>query len=308
METPLIYVVVLCHNDEKWLKNCLHSVINSDYSHLKILVIDNGSREKHAINLINNSFPNVELITNNLNIGFAAGMNQGIRYALRHQADYVFLLNIDTIVDSQCIRKLVEVSQEYNQLGMIAPVQFKYDSSGFHNVFQRWLALNVGVSDLNSLLDLKKEFIVVKEVSGAAMFLSSKALEAVGGFDPYYFIYFEETDLCRRLRFHGFFNALCPQAFFWHDENIFDESKEIPLMRSHVIFCLKDPYENDISRLMMALVISFKNIARIIYKKKYHLLKQSAKSLFDIFMDINIINQRRYQEIHAKENMKQLLI
>jgi len=307
MNIPSVSVIVLSYNGEKWLENCLNSLVQNTYSNFNILVIDNCSLD-NSVDIIKKYLPNVELILNDRNIGFAAGMNKGILYALSRQAEFVFLLNQDTVVDPNCLEELVKVARQNPRTGILAPVQFRYGSDQLHATFQKWLALNVGDSDLESLQRQDKTLFVVKEVLGPAMLISRKAIEAVGTFDPYYFANFEETDLCRRLRFHGFFNALCPQAFFWHDENLFDESKEIPMMRSHVIFCLKDPYKNEVYRFLLAAAVSLKNLSRIIFKKKYYLLKNSIKSLFEVFINIRLINKRRYQEINADNNMRYLLM
>jgi GT2 family glycosyltransferase len=307
MNIPSVYVIILCYNGEKWLEKCLNSLLQTTYSNFNILVIDNCSHD-HSVDIIKKYLPGLELIVNDRNVGFAAGMNQGILYALNRQADYVFLLNQDTVVDPFCLERLEEVARHNPRIGILAPVQFSYASDQLHAIFQKWLTLNVGVSDLFSLQSQEKIFFVVKEVLGAALFISRKAIKTVGTFDPYYFTNFEETDLCRRMRFHGFYNALCPQAFFWHSENILDESKEIPLLRSYVVYCLKDPYRKGIHRVIMAMATFLKNIGRIIYKKKYHLLTLSLKSLLDIFLDINVINLRRYREMNADKNIKYLLV
>jgi GT2 family glycosyltransferase len=307
MNNPFVYVIVLTYNGARWLKNLLNSLIQSTYPNFNILVIDNCSLDD-SVDIIKKYLPNVELILNDRNIGFAAGMNKGILYALSRQAEFVFLLNQDTILAPHCLEELVKVARQNPRNGILVPVQFRYGSDQLHATFQKWLALNVGVSDLQSLQRQDKTFFVVKEVLGPAMLISREAIEAVGTFDPYYFANFEETDLCRRLRFHRFFNALCPRAFFWHDENLFDESKEIPMMRSHFIFCFKDPYKNEVYRFLLATGVSLKNLSRIIFKKKYYLLKYSIKSLFEVFINIRHINKRRYQEINADNNMKYLLI
>lgn len=296
MKPPHVYVIILSYHGSLWLKNCLQSLLESTYTDYKILVIDNASHDD-SVDIIRNDFPSVELLINDRNLGFAGGMNQGLRYAYARGAKYFFLLNQDTMVDPRCLQELVETANDNFQLGLLAPVQFAYGSRKLHEVFRRWLVLNLGVTEVTALQGLGKNFITVTEVLGAAMLLSRRALEAVGGFDSFYFACFEETDLCRRLRYHGFVNALCPQAVVWHDEDISDSAKEFFFLRSQTIFWLKDPFRGAISRWLWAAFSSLRNLLRIIYRKDVQLLKKYLVSQREILLNIPLINIRRAQEM-----------
>jgi GT2 family glycosyltransferase len=293
---PLVYIIVLTFNGEIWVEKCLNSLSRTSYPYIKILVIDNASQDD-TIDIIKKNFPMVELHINDYNTGFAAGMNQGIDYALQGGADYVFLVNQDTIMDSFCIQRLVDVALTDVNIGIIAPVQFEYGIDQLQKTFARWLVLNIGVSDLKSLWYLKKSYFVVPEVLGPAMMISRKAIELAGSFDPYFFAYFEETDLCRRLRLHAMFSVLCPWAFFWHADDLPEKSKELIMLRSHLIYTLKDPFSKVFTRWSKYFLIILNNLIRYTLTGRFDMLLNSIKISFSLFLDVGRINKRRKSEI-----------
>ena len=167
-------------------------------------------------------------------------MNIGIRHALDRNADYVFLVNQDTRFDRECLRELLAVAGSSSQIGLLVPMQFEYGADSLNSVFQGWLKKNFGPGDPD-LAKLKTQpFYDVQDVSGAALLISRRALKVVGLFDPIYFAYSEESDLCRRLIFHGFRIVLCTRASFWH-ETAMTARKKMLVDRSRLIFSLKDP-------------------------------------------------------------------
>lgn len=292
---PLIYIIVLTFNGEIWVENCLNSLLRTSYPYIKILVIDNASQDS-TIDIIKKNFPIVELHINDYNTGFAVGMNQGIDYALKGGADYVFLVNQDTVMDRFCVQRLVDVALADDNIGIIVPVQFEYGTDQLQKTFARWLALNVGVSNLNSLWSLRKKFFVIPEILGAAMMISRKSIELAGSFDPYFFAYFEETDLCRRLRLHGMFSVLCPWAYFWHADDLPGKSKELIMMRSHLLYTLKDPFSKALTRWSKSFLILLNNIMRYSLTGRFDMLLDAIKVSFSLFLDVGKINKRRELE------------
>ena len=106
MESSLVYIIILNWNGRDDTIECLRSVQEVDYPRYQILVVDNAS-DDGSPEAIRAAFPAVELIVNESNLGFAAGNNVGIEYAVQREADYVFLLNNDTIVERMVLAELV---------------------------------------------------------------------------------------------------------------------------------------------------------------------------------------------------------
>jgi GT2 family glycosyltransferase len=256
---PLVYIVILSYNGITWLKKCLTSVLNSDYENYKIILVDNASKDD-SVGFVEVNYPGIKVIVSRQNLGFAGGMNIGIRQALAGGADQVFLLNQDTQIDGACLRELVAVAQAHEGIGLLVPVQFRYGSHDLHQIFHKWLRFNLGFEAQTLLSGSGPDYYEVPAASGAAMLISIRALKVVGLLDAQYFSYFEETDLCRRLRFHGFKIGLCPKAHFWHAEDLSAPWKTMLLGRSHLIFSLKDPFHHAVLNVFRALDVLIRNL------------------------------------------------
>ena len=86
---PKVFVVILNYNGRDMIKSCLDSVFSSDYSNLEVVFVDNDSTDG-SLEFSKNLFPKFHFIKNEKNIGFSAGNNVGIRFALEKMADYIF--------------------------------------------------------------------------------------------------------------------------------------------------------------------------------------------------------------------------
>ena len=121
---PKIFIVVLNYNGYGVVKKCLSSVFKTEYPNFEVVFVDNdskdGSLEEAKLN-----FSKAHFIKNGSNFGFGAGNNVGIRFALERMADYVLLLNNDTIVDPKFLTKLISVAEK-EKAGIASPVIFDY--------------------------------------------------------------------------------------------------------------------------------------------------------------------------------------
>lgn len=240
----LVYIIILTHNGRKWINNCLRTVLKTDYSNFRILVADNASKDGSA-DYIKEKFPQVKLIKNRKNYGFAEGNNIGMRYALKQGADYIILLNQDTKVEPNWISELVKVAEDDKQIGILSPMQYDYKGEGIDRNF---------FDLLNTSEEFKTDFLKnflsrlysVERVIGSAMFMSKELCKKVGLFDPLYFCYHEETDLCRRALYYKFkVNILTTSKIYhWHTllhkDRISERNKYLFLRNKHLYF-LKNP-------------------------------------------------------------------
>jgi GT2 family glycosyltransferase len=166
------------------------------------------------------------LIKNEENYGFAEGNNIGMRYALKAlNLDYVLLLNNDTVVDKAFLSELINVAESDEWIGIVGPKIYYYDYKGRSDV------INFTGADLNlrklkeyrygcgeidkGQLDKGRE---IDKIEGSAMLLKRKVLQETGLFDPDYFTYWEETDLCFRAAKKGFKSLYAPRAKIWHKQ------------------------------------------------------------------------------------------
>lgn len=164
------------------------------------------------------------LIKNDKNYGFAEGNNIGIRYAVETlKADYVLLLNNDTVVDPLFLTKLMEISVKKSSIGFVGPKTYFYDFEGKNNVITfagGSLNLKKGMSQSTGFGELDKgqydKIKTVEYVEGSCILVKKEVLEKIGFLDPKYFAYWEETDLCVRGKNEGYKSVFVPEAKIWH--------------------------------------------------------------------------------------------
>lgn len=241
-----IAVIILNFNGKDNTLACLKSlsqVIVSNFI-LEILVVDNKSSDNSCkiIQTVMKEFSETiktqkqisfTLIPNNENLGFCEGNNVGIRRALENKADFLFLLNNDTLVDKMVICDLLKTARIDKKSGIIGPKIYFAPRFEFHykryQDSQRgkviWYA--GGIIDRNNLIFSHRgvdevdngQFNKVEStdfVSGCAMFIRKEIFSKVKLFDIRYFLYLEDVDLCERTRKAGFEIMFQPKALVWH--------------------------------------------------------------------------------------------
>ncbi len=218
---PSVWVVVLSWNGREDTLACLRSLQGVEYANLHPLLVDNASTDD-TVAVIRRAMPWVEVVVNERNLGFAAGCNVGIRRALDVGADYVLLLNNDTRVDPPFLRLLVRAAEQDPRRGPLGPCIYHLDvptriwSAG---AYRRPFTLawydphrDKQAADLPALPPVRP----VDYLTGCAMLLSRAFLQEVGLFDPGFFLYYEDLDLCLRAQRRGFQPVCVPAARVWH--------------------------------------------------------------------------------------------
>lgn len=242
---PLVYAVTLNWNRPHDTIECLESLSQQSYPHLKLLVVDNGSTDD-SVQLIRGAFPGVEVVENGRNLGFAAGMNAGIRAALARGADYVLGINNDTLLAADMLERLM--TQCSVGVGLLAPIIYYADapdiiwSVGGH--FNQWTLEAPekwrGQHDPGNL----PACLEIDFVPGCAMLWPRTVLETVGLFDETFFMYYEDIDLCQRIRRAGFHIQTVPSAKLWHKVSLSSGGTDSPnerywMARSSLVYFRK---------------------------------------------------------------------
>jgi GT2 family glycosyltransferase len=188
---------------------CLESLADLEVG-ARLIVVDNGSRDGSAERLA--GVPGVELIANEFNAGFAAGNNVAIARLLEDGAEFVWVLNNDTIVERTTLGNLLSVASAAPRVAAVGSVI--YDMEVPERVIT-WGGGSVG-RWTGRTRDARSRSDRVDYVTGASMLLRSEALREVGLFDTRYFFTWEDVDLCTRLRRHGWRIAIADDARVWH--------------------------------------------------------------------------------------------
>jgi GT2 family glycosyltransferase len=221
MNTPLVYVVVLNWNGMKHLPACLASLKKQSYTNFKVLIADNGSSDGSPL-YVRREHPEVELLDNGRNLGFAEGNNRGIRLAMERGAEFVILLNNDTECDADFVSALVAAAMTDPAIGACAPKLLFFDArSVLNGVGTEVTMLGCG-GDRGMGEKDEGQYDRVDEVfgfSGGACLLRCEALRKVGLFESNYFIFLEDIDLSWRMRLAGYGIIAVPAAVVYHKFN-----------------------------------------------------------------------------------------
>jgi GT2 family glycosyltransferase len=194
-----------------------------DGTDLEIIVVDNGSSDGSA-EMLPREFPQIIVFPQGRNLGFAAGCNVGMRHALAEGAEYVLLLNNDTIVDAGLLRALLDEAEGHQQAGMVSPKIYYHALPDclwwVGGTFNLWTGIPKHV-------DLRKadtgDHDVARKIdwaTGCATLIRVSALRKVGLFDEHFFLNAEDLDLSIRMRKAGYQIWYAPKARLWHKEGV----------------------------------------------------------------------------------------
>ncbi len=219
MGNQLVCIVILNWNGLPDTIECLESLRAVTHSERLTVVVDNGSGHGEA-ERIAERFPEVSLIRNDRNRGFAAGCNQGMSLALRRGAEYVLLLNNDTTVEPGFLSLLLEHLQRAPNVGAVGPLVRRHDCSQVWSV-GGWINSALGIAGhygkgLDATEFRHAEPREVDYVAGCAMLIRSEAVRRVGKFDEAYFAYYEDSDWCVRARRLGYSVCVVPASVVVH--------------------------------------------------------------------------------------------
>ena len=214
MENLSTSVVILNYNGGEDVIECLESVRNIDYPSYEIIVVDNASTD-NSVESIRKKFPEVKIIQNETNLGFAEGNNVGIREANSH---YVMLLNDDAVVGKNILKDLTAAIEERKNIGMAGPTILYYNdpdriwfAGGRVNLFgylSNWgKGLARGSCNSPRLVDF---------LSGCSVLIKKEVIDKIGLLDAEYFLYFEDVDFCFRAKKAGYECLYVPSPTVWH--------------------------------------------------------------------------------------------
>ena len=212
---PRVAIVVLNWNGWRDTLRCLESLARLEYPCVEVLVVDNGSSDGSA-DMLRQQCPGVELLELDTNRGFAGGMNWGIRRALDRGADFVLLLNNDTLVAPDLLTRLVTVARTHPRAGLFGcelrfPAMPNQPAPVITGV--DWLR---GFVRMARLTPGDASPLPAEVVSGEAVLARREVVARVGPLDERYFLYFEDLDWALRARRAGFGCLIVPGAVVWH--------------------------------------------------------------------------------------------
>jgi GT2 family glycosyltransferase len=261
---------VLTYNGRDDTLDCLASLSHARWSALSLIVVDNGSHDC-TTDAVAERFPNVRVLRQEQNLGFAEGNNVGIRHALELGADYVFLLNNDTTIAADAIARCVEVAQQHPSAGAVCPII--YFSEPRRLIWYAGAVFEPRRAHSGRMLGYREmdggQFDHVGQTdraAGAAVLLPRAVLEQVGLLDPALFFLYEDVDWSLRARRAGHRIYVAPKAKVWHRVSATAGGEHAPMIgyydtRNHVVICRRYAPSGGVSRLRRELAILLVHLA-----------------------------------------------
>lgn len=213
---PLVYCVVLNWNGWQDTLTCLESLLLQDYPNLVIVVVDNCS-QNDSVAKIKQNYPSIRLLETEANLGFSGGNNVGIRLALENAADFVWLLNNDTIVPPDTATKLIAKAIAEPGAGEVGTVLYHMNSPG---TVQAWggAILFPWAFYRAQLVTTPYSFGRNTALMAASVLLRCQTLMQVGLLDEGFFMYYEDSDLSFRIYKSGWTLTVAEDTAVLHKE------------------------------------------------------------------------------------------
>ena len=269
-----VFIIILNYNGIKDTLELLDNIVKLDYSNYKIIVIDNASSDGSNLEL--KKITNIDLIENNKNLGFVGGNNIGIKFALKQKADYILLLNNDTIVESDFLAKLVNAMESDSGIGLTGSKIMNYNDrqkiwsagGGIKKWSKKTFQYGEGKIDDGSY-DEPKE---VDFLSGCCLLIRREVIEKIGLLDDDYFMYYEDVDYCLKAKRAGFKVFYVPQSVIWHKvANSSSRSfRDFYRMRNYILYMNKNFRFTDLRILFVCIPTITERILRIFARKIKH--------------------------------------
>jgi GT2 family glycosyltransferase len=217
---PSVHIIVLNYNSREDTLACLRSLEHLTYPNYRVLLVDNASSDGTE-QAVRSRYPDVTVIQNGRNLGFAGGNNAAIQLSLKLGADYILLLNNDTIVAPDFLDVMIEVMEQNPKVGVAGPMIYYHSqpekiwSAGGAIDWQHGLTHMVGLNE-DDVAQFGLRPRPVDFVTGCALLARRAVWEQIGLLDESFFMYYEETEWCVRAARAGWSIQMVPAAMIWH--------------------------------------------------------------------------------------------
>jgi GT2 family glycosyltransferase len=215
---PLVVVVVLNTNRRDDTLVCVASLAALEYSNHRVLLLDNASIDGSA-EAVAAQFSGVRILPLTENLGYAGNNNVGIEAAMAMGAEWILVLNEDTVLAPTCVTELLRVAGDDARIGVLGPMVYHHDEPGVIQsagglLDRHWTARHAGENE-----DDTGQFAAPRRVdwvSGCAILVRREAVQHAGALDHRFFYYWEETEWCLRIARAGWSIVHVPAAKVWH--------------------------------------------------------------------------------------------
>lgn len=303
---PNVAVVILNWNGKALLERFLPSVVATSYANLQLILGDNASTDG-SVTYVKSNFPQVKIIENDQNYGFAGGYNHILS---RVEADYFVLLNSDVEVPENWIQPVIDLMESDEKIAVAQPKikwQVQKDQFEYAGAAGGFMDLHAFPFCRGRIFDTVEQDagqydtdIDVFWASGAAFFIKTKVWKEVGGLDVDLFAHMEEIDLCWRLKNLGYRIMCCTAAEVYHlgggTLNANNPHKTYLNFRNNLLIMQKNlPVQDAYFRIFIRLWIDLIAWIQFLLKGKFEFSMAISKAHLHFFQQINRTAQKRAQ-------------
>ena len=272
-----ISIIIINYNSSGYTINCINSIYKFTKNlSFEIIVIDNKSKTDDLISLENHlKIVNFKLIKSDVNLGFGGGNNLGYKQA---KGKHLAFVNNDAELTKNSLIQLLKHSQAHPKIGCLGLKQVNAEGKTFKYSYRQFIDLNYHLFDQKKPVkyysklyksNLSEPF-KVDLVSGAFMFFKTEAYEKAGGFDPKIFLFYEEMDICFRLKKQGYSTQFFPNSSFIHYMG--KSSSNVALKREFTVsylYVIKKNYSRLYYHFLRFVLIIKYGIKSVFKPKKY---------------------------------------
>ncbi len=196
-----VTVILVNFNGREHLEDCLNSLREQRDQRFRVILFDNASSDG-SVDFLRIRYPEVRVIAGEENVGFCEANNFCLREFLRSGSRYAFLLNVDTLVDPDCLYQLIRTADREREFGIFSPKVLQYPETeriyyaGARTDLLRGIAVHQGLNEIDRTFPHRAGR--TGPVCGCSILIRKRTLERIGLFDPAFFAYFEDTDLSLR--------------------------------------------------------------------------------------------------------------
>lgn len=215
---PKIAIIILNWNGKNDTLECLASLEKVTYKNFQPIVVDNGSTDD-SVPAIRKAYPEAIILENKANLGFSEGNNAGIEWALRQGAEWVLLLNNDTVVAPDFLDAFMRAAKEKPHAKILGAKILRYDKPEIIDHLGGFWSPELGEfccpetgQDDHPYLEMRE----VDYVCGAALLMHRSVPETIGLLEPNFFLFWEESDYCFRAKRAKLQVWTAPEAKIWH--------------------------------------------------------------------------------------------